>query len=211
MELVEALDAALKRRYALGPHSLGREPRTPITEPKGLEIRMRRIMDKFKGNRREAAKAAGVPYSTWNHALKGRNVTKKTLDKILGAFGKLVTAPARALRVKRVGYPDNWPIRAVVVADPGPDPRRHKSHGGRGARYVNGHGTGLTKAEAASLSGTDDPGYRVFRAEGLDSARIVDAWLTQGAEAAADVLLQEIEGAYGEGFAFEGDDVEVQI
>lgn len=215
MNLVEAMGAVLKERYALGPRSIGREPRTPITEPKGLEIRMRRIMDKFKGNRREAAKAAGVPYSTWNHALRGRNVTQKTLNKILGAFAKVVTAPARALRVKKVGYPDgDWLITAFVVADPGdeePDPKRHGSHGGGGSRYVNGHGSGVTRDEINGLDPETDPGYRTFRAEGLDSKAIVNAWLSGGAEAATQQLLDEIEEAYGGPFGFEGDHVEVEM
>lgn len=210
MNLVEAMGAALDERYALGPRSIGREPRTPITEPKGLEIRMRRIMDKFKGNRREAAKAAGVPYSTWNHALRGRNVTQKTLNKILGAFAKVVTAPARALRVKKAGYPDEWLITAVVVADPGP-PQEPKPGERDGSRYVNGHGSGVTRAQAAALSGTDDPGFRTFRAEGLDSKAIVNAWLSGGAEAATQQLLDEIEEAYGGPFGFEGDHVEVEM
>lgn len=212
MNLVEAMGAVLEERYALGPRSIGREPRTPITEPKGLEIRMRRIMDKFKGNRREAAKAAGVPYSTWNHALRGRNVTQKTLNKILGAFAKVVTAPARALRVKKVGYPDgDWLITAVVVADPGPveEPKPGERDG---SRYVNGHGSGVTRAQCRSISGNDeDPGYRTFRAEGLDSKAIVNAWLSGGAEAATQQLLDEIEEAYGGPFGFEGDHVEVEM
>jgi hypothetical protein len=212
VNLSEAVGAALDERYALGPRSVGRPPRTSITQPKGLEIRMRRIMDKFKGNRREAARAAGVPYSTWNHALHGRNVSPRTLRKITGAFAKLVTSPARALRVKKVGYPGNWLITAVVVADPGPDPTKHGSGKGGGSRYVNGHGSGLTRAQAAALSGDEeDPAFRTFKAEGLDSARIVDAWLTQGDEAAADVLMQEIADVYGTEFGFEGDHVEVEF
>ena len=157
-----------------------------------------------------------MPYSTWNHALRGRNVTPRTLEKIGGAFAAYVTAPARALRVKKVGLPSEWLITAVVVADPGPDPadpKRHGNHsGGGGSRYVNGHGSRLTRAEAAAISGDpDDPGYRTFRAEGLDSGRIVDAWLTGGAGAAAAALLDEIEDAYGTEFGFEGDDVEVDF
>jgi hypothetical protein len=213
MDLVQAVDSALGTRYALGPKSKGLEPRTPITEQRGLLARMHRIMDKFGGRgepsaRRRAAQASGVPYSTWNHLLAGRRVSKKNLGKITGAFAKLVTSPARALRVKRVGLPSEWLITAVVVADPG-DPKKHGSGKGGGSRYVNGHGSGVTRAQAAALSGTDDPAFRTFRAEGLDSARIVDAWLTQGAEAATEALQQEIEAAYGTEFGFEGDDVRV--
>jgi hypothetical protein len=212
MDLVTAVDRALSARYALGPKSVGLEPRTPITEQRGLLARMHRIMDKFGGRaeksaRRRAAQASGVPYSTWNHALAGRPVSKKTLGKISGAFAKLVTSPARALRVKKRGLPNEWHITAVVVADPG-DPRKH-GPGKGGSRYVNGHGSGITRAQAAALSGTDDPAFRTFRAEGLDSGRIVDAWLTQGGEAATEALLQEIEDVYGTEFGFEGDDVRV--
>lgn len=210
MDLVEAIGAALDTRYALGPKSKGREPRTPVTQQRGLTARMNRIMGKFGGNRREAARASGVPYSTWNHLLAGRRVSPKNLEKIKGAFRQLVTAPFLALRVKKVGLPNEWLITAVVVADPGPDPTKHGGAAGGGGRYANGHGSGITREEAAAASGDEnDPAYRTFRAEGLDSHAIVDAWLTQGDEAAAAALVDEIEVVYGTEFGFEGDDVEV--
>lgn len=212
MNLVEAVGAALDARYALGAKSKGLEPKTPITEQRGVLARMHRIMDKFGGrgdpkSRRRAATAAGVPYSTWNHALKGRKVAAKTLEKITGAFARLVTSPARALRVKKVGYPGNWLITAVVVASPG-DPDEGPEDNSGSSRYVNGHGSGVSREEAAALE-TDDPGYRTFRAEGLDSEAIVNAWLDNGDQAAAAQLLDEIEDVYGTEFGFEGDDVEV--
>lgn len=216
MELAEALDAALSTRYALSPKSVGREPREPITDPAGLRTRMERIMRKFrptKGEpspRRRAAAAAGVPYSTWNHALKGRRVTRKTLEKIAAAFGKLVTAPAQALRIKKVGYPVDWLITAVVVCDPG-DPDQPEGPNG-GSRYVNGHNSGVTRDDVQTISGdAEDPGYRTFKAEGLDSKRIVDAWVSGGGEGAAEALLEEVSDAYGEEFGFEGDHVEVEF
>lgn len=211
MELAEAIGTALQQRYALGPKSKGREPRTPVTEQRGLTARMNRIMEKFGGNRREAARASGVPYSTWNHLLAGRRVSKRNLEKITGAFGRLVTTPARALRVKRVGLPGNWLITAVVVADPG-SPEESPEDNSGGSRYVNGHGSGVTRAEAAALSGNEeDPAYRTFKAEGLDSERIVDAWLSQGDDAAASALLDEVEDVYGTEFGFEGNDVKVEF
>jgi hypothetical protein len=197
VQLVNAVGAALEERYALGSKSKGVPPRTPITEPKGLEIRMRRIMEKFKGNRREAARAAGVPYSTWNHALRGRNVTTRTLEKITGAFASLVTAPARALRVKRRGLPSLWQIIAVVVCQPS------------GSRYINGQPAGTALEDIPDP--TSEPEYREFNAEGLDSGAIVDAWLAGGAAAATAKLLDEIEENYGDEFGFEGDDVEVYL
>lgn len=209
MNLRTALGAALDRWYPLGPHSMGREPKTPVTEQRGLKARMDRIMHKFGGNRREAAKAAGVPYSTWNHLLAGRRVSTKNLEKITGAFGRLVTAPARALVVKKRGEtPSVWNITAVVVVDPG-DPRFvNKGGGGRGARYINGQPTGTTREEAAAL-GPGDPGFRTFKAEGLDGETIVNAWITGGDEKAEQALLDEVADAYGEEIGFEGDDVRV--
>ena len=214
MKLTEAVGAALAARYALGPTSTGREPKSPITTSVGLRARMNRIMGKFseeKNPRRAAAKASGVPYSTWNHLLKGRGASAKNLAKISAAFGKLVTAPVRALVVKKRGYPDTWSIKAVVVVDPGPpeEPARGKPDG---SRYVNGHGSGVTRAQAKALSGhNEDPGYRTFNAEGLGSKRIVDAWLSGGDQGATDALLDEIRDTYGEEFGFEGDHVEVTL
>jgi hypothetical protein len=212
MELTEAVGAALAARYTLGPRSLGREPRTPITDPRGLRARMDRIMGKFgkeKNPRRAAATAAGVPYSTWNHLMKGRGASAKNLAKITAAFAKLVTPPARALVVKKRGYPDNWLIKAVVVVDPGPPPGAPKKKGGGGSRYVNGRPAGATREEVKDL--TEAPAYRTFKAEGLDSKRIVDAWLTQGDEGAAGALLDEVADVYGEEFGFEGNHVEVTL
>ena len=215
MQLTEALDRALDARYALGAKSPGREPRTPISDGRGLRARMHRIMDRFGGRaepsaRREAARAAGIPYSTWNHALNGRNVSKKTLGRIGEAFGKIVTAPARARRVAKVGVPTTWAITAVVVASPGDEDEGPEDNSGGGSRYVNGHGSGVSREDAAALD-TDDPGYRTFNAAGLDGERIVDAWLSHGAEAAAGALLDEITDVYGTEFGFEGDNVEVDL
>lgn len=216
MKLPEAVGAALGARYALGANSKGLEPKTPITEQRGLLARMHRIMDKFGGRaepsaRRRAAAASGIPYSTWNHALSGRAVSKKNLGKIGGAFAKLVTSPARALRVKKRGLPGNWLITAVVVVDPGP-PEEPAPGQRDGSRYVNGHGSGVSRASAAAMSGRDDdPGYRTFKAEGLDSAAIVNAWLTGGDDAAAQALLDQAADTYGEGFGFEGNHVKVEF
>ncbi len=202
MQLSEAVDEALTERYALSEKSVGREPRQPITDTDGLQTRMERIMRKFrpkKGEpspRRRAAAAVGVPYSTWNHALKGRAVSKSTLAKIGAGFTKLVTAPARALRVKKVGYPDVWSIRAVVVCQPA------------GSRYVNGRGSTATAKEDVEEIVTG-PEYRTFNAEGLDSEAIVGAWLSGGAGPATTALLEEIEASYGDEFGFEGDHVDV--
>lgn len=199
-ELAEALGAALAARYALGPKSRGQEPKSPVTTSVGLRARMNRIMGKFSGEknpRRAAAKAAGVPYSTWNHLLKGRSASPKNLAKITDAFQKLITLPARALRVKQVGLPRVWAIAAVVVGNP------------NGSRYVNGRRPGATREEVYNI--TTPPEYRTFRAEGLDSARIVDAWLSQGDQAAAGALLDEVKDVYGSEFGFEGGHVEVTL
>lgn len=213
MDLVDALDAALSDRYALHRNHPGLEPRTPLGEKKGLMIRMNRIMDKFGGRkessaRRKAAEASGIPYSTWNHALKGRNVSKKNVAKLGAAFTRLITSPGRAWRVKKVGPPGDWLIKAVVVCYPGDEDGPAGSSDA--SRYVNGHGSGISVAQAAALSGIEDePAYRTFRAEGLDSAVIVNAWLDGGGPLARSALLTEVEEAYGETFGFEGDHVEV--
>lgn len=195
MELNEAVDVALHARYALGSKSLGREPKTPITEPRGLKMRMDRIMGKFKGNRKEAAAAAGVPYSTWNHLLAGRRVSVKNLARITEAFGRLVTLPARKLRVKRRGLPDIWSIRAVVVVHPD------------GSRYINGYPPGTPPEDIWHV--TRPPAYRTFNAEGLHSQTIVDAWLTGGADGAGAALVDEVEAVYGDPIGFEGANVDV--
>jgi hypothetical protein len=197
MELTEAVGVALSQRYVLGPKSKGREPKTPITDPKGLQMRMRRISDKFK-TKKEAAKAAGVPLSSWDHIVSGRRApSKKNLGKIADAFRRLVTAPAMALVVKKRGLPSEWHIWAVVVCQP------------NGSRYINGQPPGTAYGDIEDP--TTAPEWRLFRAEGLDSGRIVGDWVSGGATAATDALLDEIEQAYGDEYGFEGDHVKVEL
>lgn len=194
-DLEEAVDIALDDRYALGRDNRARPPKSSADTLIGLRARMNRIMKKFGGDRRAAARATGIPYSSWNHALGGRNISAKNRNKIVSGFAALVTSPARARKVKRVGLPSVWSIGAVVVGDPD------------GSRYINGYPAGTTLEDLP-----DDhspPAWRYFNAEGLDSGRIVDAWLTHGAGPATDALLDEIEQVYGTPFGFEGDHVDV--
>ena len=209
MEFVEALDAALGERYALGPTSRNREPKTPITQHVGLRARMQRIVDKFGGRhnrhaRVQAARAVGIPYSTFGHMLRGRQPKEANVRKVEEAFRRLVTAPAYAALVKKRGYPSSVSIKAVVVADPDVKDASGKVKR-EGAKYVN-----IKQAGPGN-----EMGYREFNAENLTAqqmAAVVDAWVWQGAAAAAATLTDALPSVYdGTPFGFEGDHVKVEF
>lgn len=187
-DLAQALDAALHDRYHLAPKSKWREPRSSVDTPRGLSARLNRILDRVKGDERQAAREVGVTLRTWRSWQSGARPSARSRSKVSMAFGRVVSAPALAAVVARVGYPAEWHIWAVVVADP----RRN--------RYINKKRAGPSR----------EAGWRMFRAQGLDGEPIVTAWL-EGGDAAAE-LLDEISRKYGgEEFGFEGDDVEVEL
>jgi hypothetical protein len=188
-DLGQALDAALHDRYHLGPKSKWREPRSSVDTPRGLAARMHRILERLKGDERQAAREVGVTLRTWRSWQSGKSKPKaSSRGKVANAFTRVVSAPALAAVVARRGYPAEWHIYAVVVADP------------QGRRYKNKKRGGPANEE----------GWRMFRAQGLDGEPIVTAWL-EGGDAAAE-LVAEIERAYGgEQFGFEGDNVEVEL
>lgn len=197
-EFAEALGDALAARYRLGPKSKGHPPKTPITQQRGLLARMNRIMAKFKGNRREAAKAAGIPYTSWNRMLRKGGASDRNRDKVAATFSRLFTAPALAALVAKRGYPSRIEVKAVVVCDP------------KRSRYINGRPPGATKDEVKNE--TTGPAYRSFNAEELEAAAVeavVDAWVTGGADGAADEFLAQVKEEYTDEFGFEGDNVEV--
>lgn len=192
MEIVEALDTALKARYGWS------EPLRPSTHRQGLKARMGRIQKATGGNRRAAAKAAGIPYSTWGDWQTGRrSPSPRNLRKLEAAFSRIVMAPAIAAKLAVKGYPAEIHITAVVVGDP------------EGRRYINGQEQGVSKREAATF--TEKPEYRTFRADGISTKAVVSAWLHYGPGQAADTLGQELEAAYGTEFGFEGDRVTVGL
>lgn len=188
-DLAQALDAALHDRYHLAPKSKWREPRSSVDTPRGLSARMNRILDRVKGDERQAAREVGVTLRTWRSWQSGKSKpSTRSRSKVSMAFGRVVSAPALAAVVARAGYPAEWHISAVVVADP------------RRTRYKNKKRDGPSREE----------GWRTFRAQGVNGEPIVTAWL-EGGDAAAE-LLAEISRAYGgEEFGFEGDDVEVEL
>lgn len=191
-DLVTALGAALRGRYRW------LEPKTPVTNRQGLKARLNRIQKIYGGDRRAAAAAAGIPYSTWGHLMSGkRKASPRTLGRVESAYSRIIVAPSIAGQIAKKGYPRVWSITAVVVADP------------EGRRYINGHPSGMSKAYAAAI--TTPPGYRTFNADGLPNRAIVDAWIHHGDQAAAQKLLEEIERAYSGAFGFEGNRVEVTL
>lgn len=178
MNLPEALDDALRRRYPV------RQVKTPATRPVGLRARMSALEKRHKGSAPRAAASAGIAPRTWRDWKNGTHPpSPKSVRKLDQAYARQVVAPkvARALTgdpVKR------FDISAVVVCDP------------QGSKYKNS---------------TD---YRKFRAMDVtpaDNGKVVQAWVNDGPDQAATVLEAVIKTAYQAVFAFEGNDVEVEV
>lgn len=198
-EFVEALGGALAARYTWSDKLM---PKRPVTHGQGRQTYMRRL-EKKAGGRRAAARAAGIPYSTWGHMFSGkRGVSARNLNKLTGAFETVVMLPAKMAAIEARGYPSQIWIKAVVVADP------------EGERYINGYKKSADRSKAAVYNDDSAPSYRVFKAEDLESEQIkdvVDTWTTSGTDAAAGVLLAAIEAKYSGPFGFEGPNVEVTL
>lgn len=196
-EFAEALGDALCGRYKF------RELRSTVDSRTGVKARMNRLLKVYGGNRRRAAAAAGIPYTSWGYMTSGKRKTSpKNLGKLEAAYGRIITSPYRSGIIAKRGYPVTWSIRAVVVADPD------------GSRYINGQNPGVDPDTAAGF--TQEPEYRWFNAtlSAADSRGVVDAWLGGGGplddDAAAGALVAAIEDDIGP-FGFEGNTVEVEL
>jgi hypothetical protein len=145
---------------------------------------MAALEKRHKGSAPRAAASAGIAPRTWRDWKNGTHPpSAKSLRKLTDAYNRQVVAPkvARVITGKPV---TRFDISAVVVCDP------------KGSKYKNS---------------TD---YRKFRAMDVSPAgnrKVVQAWLNDGADQAATVLQAEIANAYQAVFAFEGNDVEVDV
>lgn len=156
------------------------EVRSPITSRRGVQARMNALEKAHGGSHARAAASAGVPRSTWNHWRAGRPLSPASQRKLDAAYARQVIQPAVARKLATTRAPKGVEIFATVVGDPGR------------SRYLN------------------STPRRWFRPEKIAMGRVVQAWLHQGRQGAADVLNEEIKDRYPTTFGFE-DDVEVQF
>jgi len=196
-DFTAALGDALCGRYRF------RELRSTTATRTGVKARMGRLMKAYGGDRRAAARAAGIPYSSWGKMLSGKHkIGTRNLGRLEAAYTRLIVSPLRSGIIAKRGYPKMYEIDAVVVADP------------KRSRYINGQPPGLSEVEAARF--TTAPEHRTFRAKlgPAESQAVVDAWLSGGGplddEAAAGALLTAIDREHGP-FAFEGNTVGVTL
>lgn len=180
-DLPEALDAALGDHY-----SVRADFKSPVESTRGLKARMR-ALEKAHGSKKAAAEAAGVKPGTWYRWGTGKQ--QPGADS-LGKVGAANLALIRAAKVASKGAPSLIQIQAEVACM-AVDPRR------KGSNKYNSQA------------------YRWFRADSLTGPQlrdIVGTWAAgKSPQAVADVLLDEIQRAYGSRFEFEGNDVNVQI
>lgn len=156
--------------------------RRPVTHRQGFTARVN-ALERAHGGRRGAAAAAGVSYNTWRQWFgKGaRNPSAASLAKLDRAYALEVRGKVHS---KTTG-PSLMVVTAVVVADP------------KKTRYTN------------------KKKRRDFRADqlGRDELEPVTAAYRHGESAGyiAQVAITAIRQEYGTEFAFEGDDVRVEL
>lgn len=187
MDLATALDEALRDRYPI------REPKTPVTQRRGLTARMNALEKEFtqKGDRRgaagrRAAKAAGIHPDTWT---RWKNAQRKpgaaSLRKLEAAFTRLVTVPAFRRRLK----------------DPRQVPNRVKV-------------TATIKWSSSPQKNYNRRQHRTTILESMRPAmvRVIRAWVAAGPEAAAEALETGAAAVYrADEIRFEGDSVVVEF
>lgn len=159
------------------------EIRTPATQRRGLQARMGALVKAHGGDYKRAAASAGIPERTWRDWRSGRHPpSAKSLRRLEGAYARQIIRPAATRMLANAKKAVKAiHVHAVVVADP------------RGRRYKN--------------SQPD----RQFRAEKIPAERVVTAWMTLGPEAAAQQYEALVAEQYGQQFAFEGDNVSVDL
>lgn len=159
---------------------------SPVTSTRGLAARQAALEKAYGGKAAAAARAAGVGPSTWR-AWKAKGDTRRAPSAT--SARKVDQAYQHLLRAAKVGgrrakpLPTRVDITAVVVADP------------QGARYKN------------------STPHRLFKGDqGVSLADVVRGWVEMrpAADLAAD-LQSAVAAAYGTFFAFEGDDVSVEL
>lgn len=159
------------------------EIRTPATQRRGLVARMNALVKLHGGDYKRAAASAGVPERTWRDWRAGTHPpSPKSIRRLEGAYARQVIRPAVLRLMADPGkVVKEMRITAVVVADP------------KGSRYVN------------------KTAHRTFRAEKINGQEVVRAWMSHGDDAAAQAAMAVIREQYGQTFAFEGNDVMVQL
>jgi hypothetical protein len=157
--------------------------KSPASTRRGLTARMNALVKAHGGNARQAAASAGIPDRTWRDWRNGTHPpSTRSLRKLEGAYARQIVAPAVArLLTDKSKAITDIHVRADVIGDPGK------------SRYRN------------SVI------HRWFRAEKIDTQKVVNAWLHGGGERAAQAYEAEVAKAYGTPFGFEGNNVAIDL
>lgn len=110
---VEALDAALSRRYRIT------EVRSPATTKRGVQARLSALERLHGGSGAQAAAAANIPKATWNHWKAGRPLSPKSVRRLEGAYARQIIRPQALRKLATTPPPAAVAIHAIVVGDPG--------------------------------------------------------------------------------------------
>lgn len=158
--------------------------RRPGTHRQGLTARIRQLEKLHGGSAPAAAASAGIPIRTWRDWKNGTHPpSPRGLRRLEGAYTRQILVPAAAKALAAVKPPKEIHVKATIVVDPGK---------GR-SNYIN------------------RTPFRWFRAEKIDTQRVITGWLTAGSEGAAGAYEGAVYSQYRSQFAFEGNNVEVSI
>lgn len=155
----------------------------PATHRQGLTARMNALVKANGGEYRRAAASAGIPERTWRDWRNGTHPpSARGLRKLETAYGRQILRPALAKLIAAGKFAvREIHVKATVVCDP------------KKGKYKN-----------------SQP-YRWFRAEKIDTGKVVTAWINHGSEAAAQAYEASVQEQYRQQFAFEGVNVEVDL
>jgi hypothetical protein len=182
--LAEALD---------GHYSVRDDFKSPVESTRGFKARVRALEQAY-GSKAAAARATGIDPTTWSRwKTKNQTPARASLGKVATAHLALL----RAAKVARKGYPRKISIQATVACTTVVPGKKKKS-----LRYNGGD---PNKSYA----------YRWFNADRLTGPQIqdvVNAWAAGRSNGyVADLLVDRITSAYGARFAFEGNNVNVNV
>lgn len=155
--------------------------RSPVSSHRGQAARMA-ALERSYGSKKAAAAAAGIGASTWRAWTTHGTSHRPPSAASQRKLDDAYRSLLRAVQVRRTPRPTTMNIYALVVADP------------NGSRYVN------------------RTPERMFKAEKGGVGPAVDAWLRgDSPDQVAAAALDGIAAAYGTRFAFEGENVYVDL
>lgn len=192
MNLREATEAALVRRYRSVHAPAVRQRVTPVTTEAGQQGRIKDLMMQFKGDRKAAAAAIGVPRDTLTRWINGkRGISKASQGKLEQAYQKHIVTPKQQradLRARKQEAKTNPPRSDAKVKV-----------------------TATIRWSKSPKKKYNRRPYRTTTLDHIDLSKVAAAWA--GGRDPGKELEKVVTTQYGtkDGVAFEGDSVEIEF